>query len=386
MNWKKIKNIRGLKTVSQLGTAAIIGNAIAAIFWIYLANLLGVEDYGELAYFLAIAEITSTLAMIGSAWTMSVYTAKGVKIEPALYLTTIISSGIATIILYLLFQNIGMSVYVIGIVIFNLTIAELIGKKKYKTYSKIFVIQKIIFVIFGIIGYYVIGPDGVLLSFGLSYIPFMYKMINAFRSRELNLKLLREKFGFLSNNYIIDLSTVAREHSDKLIIAPLFGFALLGNYYLSIQVLALLLMIPNIVFTYTLSEDASGNSTRQIKILVLIVACILSVFGVFVLPLLIPMVLPQFADALSLISIMSIAVIPKTISILFISKFIGQEKSKHVVIANILTFAVLILGIVTLIEIIGVIGVAIAYVLGTAIQTVYLLVIYYTRLKGKIEK
>ena len=98
------------------------------------------------------------------------------------------------------------------------------------------------------------------------------------------------------------------------------------------------------------------------------------------------MVLPQFADALSLISIMSIAVIPKTISILFISKFIGQEKSKHVVIANILTFAVLILGIVTLIEIIGVIGVAIAYVLGTAIQTVYLLVIYYTRLKGKIEK
>ena len=86
---------------------AIIGNAIAAIFWIYLANLLGVEDYGELAFFLAIAEITSTLAMIGSAWTMSVYTAKGVKIEPALYLTTIISSGIATIILYLLFQNIG---------------------------------------------------------------------------------------------------------------------------------------------------------------------------------------------------------------------------------------------------------------------------------------
>ncbi len=40
-------------------------------------------------------------------------------------------------------MNIGLSVYVLGAVIYNLASAELLGRKFYKKYSAYFILQKI---------------------------------------------------------------------------------------------------------------------------------------------------------------------------------------------------------------------------------------------------
>ena len=60
------------------------------------------------------------------------------------------------------------------------------------------------------------------------------------------------------NNYWINVSGAVGGQIDKLIIAPILGFALLGNYSLALQVVAILFVIPGIVFKYTLSHDATG--------------------------------------------------------------------------------------------------------------------------------
>ncbi len=67
------------------------------------------------------------------------------------------------------------------------------------------------------------------------------------------------------NNYALTIEKVLNGQVDKLIIAPIFGFALLGNYALSIQFLSIMLIIPSIVFQYTLSQDATGNLSKKIK-------------------------------------------------------------------------------------------------------------------------
>ena len=54
--------------------------------------------------------------------------------------------------------------YVISLVIFNLFTAELLGKKRYKTYSKIFFVQKIILVTLAILLYYIFGAEGVFIG------------------------------------------------------------------------------------------------------------------------------------------------------------------------------------------------------------------------------
>ena len=377
MKWKDIKNVRGLRSVGTIGSSNIIGTAITSVFWISIAGLIGTDSYGELSYFLAIIGISSVIASVGGGYTMQVYTAKGVKIAPSLYFLGIIASTIAAIVLFVIFENFGVSISVIGIVAFNFILFEILGKKLYKKYFKIFVVHKILFVILAFALYSAFGPEGILIGYGVSMLLFSQIIYKSFKNNKVELSIVRERIKFLTHNYIADLSGTARNHIDKLIIAPLLGFAFLGNYFLGLQVLSLMLIIPGIVFKYTLPEDSSGESTGKIKILTIIVSFFIMLLGIFVAPLVIPIVLPEYATAINLIPILSLVVIPRTIYVMITSSFLGQENSKYVVIGNVITFSVLVISIFSLAELFGINGIAFAYVIGFSSNTVYLLIKYF---------
>ena len=382
MEWEDIKNIRGLRNVTTIGSANIIGTAITSVFWILIAGLLGTESYGELGYFLSIIGISSIIAMIGGGYTMQVYTAKSIKIESSLYFIGIITSTVAAVVLFLIFENLGVSISVIGIVIFNFILFEILGKKLYKKYFKIFVAQKILFVIISFVLYSVFGPEGILIGYGVSMLIFSQIIYKSFRNTVVDFSIIKERTKFISHVYLADLSATARNHVDKLIIAPLLGFSFLGNYFLGLQVLALMLIIPNIVFKYTLPEDSTGKSTGKIKILTIIISVCVALLGIFLAPLVIPVILPEYTDTVDLIPILSIVLIPRTISILLTSNFLGQENSKYVPIGNAITFGVLIITIFPLVELFGITGAAIAYVIGFSSNTVFM-VIKYFQLRNK---
>ena len=383
MKWKDIKNVRGLRSIGTIGSSNIIGTAITSVFWIFIAGLIGTDSYGELSYFLAIIGISSVIASVGGGYTMQVYTAKGVKIAPSLYFLGIIASTIAAIVLFVIFENFGVSISVIGIVAFNLILFEILGKKLYKKYFKIFVAQKILFVILSFAFYFVFGTiEGILVGYGVSMLLFSQIIYKSFKNNKVNFSLIRERIKFLSHNYIAELSATARNNVDKLIIAPLLGFSFLGNYFLGLQVLALMLIIPGIVFKYTLPEDSSGESTGKIKILTIIVSFFIMLLGIFVAPLVIPIVLPEYATAINLIPILSLVVIPRTIYVMITSSFLGQENSKYVVIGNIITFGVLVTSIFPLAELFEITGVAIAYVIAFSSSTTYMIA-KYLQLRNK---
>ena len=382
MEWKNIRNIRGLRNVTMIGSSNIIGSAITGVFWILIASLIGTDSYGELSYFLSIIGISSVIAMIGGGYTMQVYAAKGVKIESSLYFIGIIASTAAAITLFLIFENLGVSISVVGIVAFNFILFEILGKKLYKKYFKIFVAQKILFVILALTFYFAFGPEGILVGYGISLLLFSQIIYKSFKNTKVNFSIIRERINFLTHNYVAEISGTARNHIDKLIIAPLLGFSVLGNYFVGIQILELMLIIPGIVFKYTLPEDSTGKSTGKIKILTITVSFFIMLIGIFVAPLVIPIVLPAYATAVDLIPILSLVVIPRTISTMIMSSFLGQENSKYVVIANIITFCVLVISIFPLSELFEVTGIAIAYVIGFSSSTVYLIIKYF-QLKNK---
>jgi len=376
MDWNLIKRINGLKSISQIGAATAGGNAIAAFFWIYMADLMGQEDYGELGYLLSIAAIASTISIVGGQWTMSVYTAKGVRIESSLYFISIITSTVTAIVLYFLFENVGIGVYVIGVVIFNLFVAEILGKKRYKTYSKIFFLQKIILVILAILLYYILGAEGVLLAYGISFLVFTSRIISTLRNHEFNFGLLRQRFKFWMFNYIIQLSNSARAQIDILLIGPLFGFTLVGNYFLGLQVVGLFLILPLIIFKYTLPQDSSGSSTKQIKIIAVVASIGFALLGIFVAPEVILFALPEYADTVELIPLLSLAIIPRTVTTMLMSEFLGKENNMHLLVGNLIAFSIVVLGILYLPEYFDIVGLAIAYLLSVTIQTIYLLIVY----------
>jgi O-antigen/teichoic acid export membrane protein len=374
--------------LSIIGIANIIGSGISAIFWFYLASLLGTESYGELSYLISIAGVASVLSIVGASKTITVYTAKKIDIFTSISLIAICSSVVTAISLIIIFENPSLSIYVIGYVFFNLIISDLLGQLQYKKYAKYFIIQKILLVSFAIGFYHLFGINGVILGFALSFLIFSIPTIKKIKYSKLNFKILKKRYGFMINSYGMDITRAFSGYTDKLIIGPIFGFALLGNYHLGIQFLSLLTLIPSIVMQYTLPQDSIGNSRIKLKKITVVVSVILSIIGIILMPHIIPYFFPEFLDAIIIVQIISIAVIPRTISAMIISKLLGILQSKLVIIGVGIYLGIQIPSIFILGEYFGIAGIAFALVFAEIGQCGFLIISnkYFTKNKEEINE
>ena len=374
MIWDWLKKSPGFKNISVIGSSTIVGNAISSVFWIYLAGLLGAEKYGELGYLISIAGIVSTVCLVGGTWSMTVYTAKGMKIQPPLYIISLISSCISLVIVFVIFDTISIGIYVIGYVIFQLFLAELLGSKLFKRYGKFYILQKITFVCLALSFNHIIGFEGIIIAYGVSYLIFSFPVFKMLTTVKPDFGILKTKFSFVTSNYLYDLAGTANGQIDKLIIAPIFGFALLGNYYLGLQIIGFLGILPGIVFNYILPQDASGHSTAQVKKITLLFSVGFTLIGIFLIPPLMPIVFPEYTEAVTLLPILSLSVIPIAVQSIFISKLLGQEKTRYVLISHLISIFVLVFGIIVLGNEFGSEGIATAYVLSQVASAILLVI------------
>jgi O-antigen/teichoic acid export membrane protein len=370
--WSKINRvITKFKDLTTLGFANVLASAISGVFWFYLASLLGTTHYGEVSYFIAIASIASTVSFLGASTTVVVYTAKGEKILSSIFSVTIITTLISSIVLFLLFNNIGVSLYIIGALIFGLATADLLGQKLYKNYSKYIITQKLLFISFSLFFYYILGPQGVILGYAVSFFPYLLRIYNGFKESKATISSIKPHVGFMINSYVLDLSRTFSGQTDKLIVAPLLGFSLLGNYQLGLQFLSLLGILPNIVYQYILPHDASGSANKKLKKMIIFVSIFLAILGIFLAPVVLPYLFPKFKEAVGVIRIISLAIIPMSINLIYISKFLGNEKSKLVLIGSVIYLSIQISSIIILGKMIGVNGVAIAVVIAAFSEMIY---------------
>jgi len=381
MTWDNIKNFAGLKGLTIIGAADLSGNAISAGFWFYLASLLGAESYGHVSYLLAIAGVASTLSLTGASNTLTVYTAKNVRLESSVYLISLVFAAFAMIVLVILFSDYGVGVYVIGAVVFGLAGSEILGKKLYKSYPKYIITQRLLMIGLAIGLYHVIGLSGIILGLGLAFFVYLPRIILGFKETNINFSLLRERFSFILNNYIWSLSTAFSGQFDKLIIAPFLGFEILGNYQLGIQLLAVLEMLPNIIFKFILPQDASGNSNKKLKRITILIAIGLALIGIIISPILVPQFFPKFTPVIQVFQIVSLSLIPSTINLTLISKFLGMEKSKLVLISSGIYLTMQIVLILILGKAFGINGIAVAFVISVCSQTISLSIMDRTLLR-----
>lgn len=311
----KIKNfISKFKDLTTLGLTNITTTAIAGIFWLYMAGILGADNYGHVTYYMAGAGTAIIFSSLGSSAILTVYRAKDVKIQATIYFITICIGIISSVILFLIYRNFAISLYILGNIIFSLAIAELLGQKLYKKYSIYLVAQKILMVILAIAFYYLIGPNGVILGIGLSMIPSSIRIYHGFRESKIDFSLLKPRFGFIINSYFLDISRNLGGTLDKLIVQPMLGFELLGNYQLGLQFFSILNIIPGIVYAYILPQDASGNPNKGLKKIIVLASIGMAILGIILSPLIVPLLFPKYIPSIQVIQIMSTGVIPGTIS------------------------------------------------------------------------
>ena len=365
-----------IQDFGYLGIGNISGAIILSLFWIFLASLLGPDSYGEVSYLIAIANTISVIAFLGAGQTITVYVAKGVKIENITYTITLISSIITSVIIFLILEKIEVSLYVIGYVIFGLISHELLGLKLFKKYSKILVLQRMLIVSLSLIFYLLLGLEGIVLGYAIAFFPFVILLKKGFKETKRDFTLLKPRLGFMMNNYGKDLAKILSRSVDKIIIFPIFGAAILGNYQLGFQILMLLTLIPSIVYQYTLPRESSGEKNKKLQIGSIVVSIILTILVILIGPSISNLIFPKFIDAMNIIHIMSLAIIPISISYIFTSKFFAMEKSKFVMMGSAIFLLTQISLIVLLGDIFGIIGIASSLVIAAIIEAIFLSVAF----------
>lgn len=368
--WGKILGLKGLATI---GFTDIIGSGIGAIFWFYIASVIEAEQYGEISYFLGIAGLIQIIALIGTTNVITVCLAKKIRIEATLYFLSLVVSFISSVIIFILLHRIDVSLLIFAFVINDLSIATILGTKCYTSYPKFILTQKALLVVTGIISYHFIGVEGIIFAIAISYIPFLIIMRKGFKNSKINFALLKEKKEFILNNYIIMLASGFRRDVDKFIIPPLLGFAILGNYALSLQIFSVLAIFSGILYKYILPEDASKNSNKKLKKVSIILTVGIAIVGYFVIPEIIPWIFPKYIDTIDAIRIMSLTVIPSNLVLILWSEFLAKEKSKFVLISSLIQLIIMVVGIITLGPILGIEGLAWTHLLASSAQAVFLM-------------
>jgi len=377
--WNNIKDsIIRKKGLLSIGFADIVGSAISGLFWLYIASQVNPDVFGELIYFISIAGLAQLVSLIGSSNALTVYTAKNVKIQSTLFLISLLATAISLATITIFYNRIDAGLLAVGFVLFSLVNSVILGNKLFVKYSKLVLSQKILTLILGLGLYFVFDVYGIIYGLALSYIPHLVIFVKEFSRTKIDFTLLKTRRGFIINNYVMNLTAGLGGTVDKLIIAPVLGFALLGNYSLAAQMLTMMMMFSAVVYKYLLPSDASGESNKKIRQIALVISIIITILGVTILPNVIDWLFPKFIDAKDAIQIMSLGVVPGTVSILYGSKFLGMEKSKIVMIPKLVSLGIVIGGFLYFGPIYGTVGLAWVIVTALTWESIFLFIMNRT--------
>ena len=376
-SWLDLKNkLFAIKGLALIGSADIIGGAISATFWLVIASLLLVEEYGEISYFIAIASL-GICCVVGSPETLMVFSTKNQKIIPTLLLLTLIFAVAASLIAFIIVQRFEIIFLIFSFIVLEVAITLLVGKKLYTKYSKFLLTQKIVQFIVGIGLCSLLGVNGVLIGItvaNFSLIPIFYKELRCYK---IDFSLLKPKKEFIVNTHLIYIISVLRRDIDKIIVVPILGFTVLGNFALTLQFFAIMMIISSISYKYLLPKDVSGEKNIKLKKFLILISIIIAFSGFFFSPFFIENFFTKFSESIIPIQIASFAVIPTTISVILFSKIMALEKSRFLIIANSVQLCAILIGTIFLGILYGIIGITVAFVLSNTIYAITLAAINY---------
>ena len=373
------------KGLALIGSTDIIAGAISAVFWLVVASLLLVEEYGEISYFIAIASL-GLCCVVGSPETLMVFSTKHQKIIPTILVLTLIFAVLASLIAFIIVQRFEIIFLIFSFIVLEVSITLLLGKKLYSKYSKFMLTQKILQFAIGIGLSFSLGVNGVLIGIALAnltLIPIFYKELRYYK---IDFSLLKPKKEFIINNHIIYLISVFRRDIDKIIIVPILGFTVLGNFALTLQFFTIMMVLSSISYKYLLPKDVIGEKNSKLKKILILVSVLIALSGFFFSPYFIENFFTKFTESIIPIQIASFSVIPSTISVILFAKILALEKSRFLIIANSVQLCVILIGTIFLGILYGIIGVTIAFVLGNTVHAITLAIINYNYVgRGKFD-
>lgn len=359
------------KEPAAIGFSNILATVISGIFWFYLASIIDKTSYGEIGYWISIAQLGMAFAAVGTTQVIIVFGAKKENVFYPSYLIGLIFSSLCAIIVFLITSHPAVGFLVMGLAIFNLMTANLNSKKQYFSYSKYQITWRLLSVSSALFLFYFLGNDGVIWGFFIGTLPGLVGVYSFLKSKKESLQILKPKISFMIYTYLTSLAIIFFHWGDKTVIGELFGFSVLGPYLLAFQFFILLKAIPTSLMVYLLPQESEGKSNKKFKIFSIILACLVVVISIPLIPIGIPEFFPEYSESILPMQILSIGVIPMTISAILESKFLGNLKSRTVLMGSLLQVGIYFSLIFTIGAQWGLEGIAISFIVSLTIKSVF---------------
>lgn len=363
----------------------ILGNIFGAIltggFWLLLASLQSVEEYGETSYLISMASLASSFALLGLNTAITTFIPKGhTKIHVAANQVILISSIIAALIVAQRDWLLGL--FVVGMTFWMMSIYEFLGRKSYKKYAIANIGARGCQLLLSIIFYYLIGIPGIIIGFTVSFFLFSHRYFLSIKYFTKDFSEISGQMKFALHSYSFNMSNALLMYFDKIIIPSIFGYAILGYYQLGFQFLMFLGMVPISFFQYLIPEESSGHKKTKLRIAGFGLSIGLAALLYFLSPTLINVFFPQYQNSLDAIRVISIGIIPMMIAYIINSKFLSEGNTKGVVIGAIIYQILQITLMILLGRLIEVTGIALSVVISLTGQALFLLL--YKKLSKKV--
>src|SRR5919112_113134 len=362
----------------------LIGAAATGAFWLLLAFIQNAHEYGKTNYEISIASLAASAALLGLNTTVTTYVAKGSnKINVQANQIILISCGVAAVTVA--FFNWMLSFFVIGMAFWMMSTYELLGRKMYKQYAFVTIGARASQLLLSILLYYVLGITGIAIGFIISFFIFSQRYFISTSQFSKDFSEVKDKMKFSLNIYSFNMSNAFLLYFDKLVIAPLFGYAVLGYYQLGFQFLLFLGMIPISFYQYLIPEESSGLKKSRVRFLGLLVSIGLTAILFLSSPWILQYLFPHYMASLDSMRILSIGIIPMMIVWTLNSKFVNIGVTKYVLFGSAIYLILQISLIFYLGKTMNVIGLALAVVLALIAQASFLF-ISDNRLEHKQQK
>jgi len=360
------------KKFSYVAIGRIISISLQGIFYLLFAALLDPETYGELNVIIALAGTFSVISRFGLNHTLQVYRAKG-NSDLSNQISTLFIITTSAAALILLYFDVLAAVLCVAMSFFVINIQNLLGLKQYKNFMLQSILKSSVIVIIPLLLYFVFEIQGIVLGMIISNFLASIPFLNNLKIKSI--RGLKNYYKVIIHNFGVDANVALPVMVDKLLIAPLFGFFIVGIYQFNLQILLALSVLPGILYSFLLSEESSGKSHRKISYLVISGSIGVVIAVIFFAPIFVDEFFPRYTDGIFSLQILVVSLIPLSFTSIFNAKLMARESTK-IGFSAIIRIASLLILITFLGDLYGLVGLSFAVLFSIILNTRFLFILY----------
>jgi len=371
-------NLGSFKNFSYISVGRLVGVALQASFYLLFAVLLEPESYGQLNYIIALAGTFALVSRFGMSYTVTVFRAKQKSdLSDQLNTLFLVTTSVAALILLSIDEFAAL--LCLAFSFFAMNQHNLLGFKKYKKYMVNNILKNVLILIIPVLLYFIFEIPGILLGMAISNFLGSIPLFKIFKIKSFF--DLKNQTKVLIHNFGVEASIALPRMVDKLLIAPLFGFFIVGIYQFNMQILFALELLPLSLHFFLLSEESSGIKHRKLSYYVILGSVLMAATALILAPFFVNEFFPKYSDGILSLQILVLSIIPLSISSVFTAKLQAQESTRIGFSAIVRIFSLLAL-IALLGGPYGLVGLSIAVLISVIINTIFLYYLQYRYLQN----